>query len=360
MAAGARSATSSRQRLSVGLARAAIAHRRTSHAGHLPKGTSDVSKSTFPASSSSQAGSPVHFAPGAPLTAVADRTVGRSAGAGRHLFRHAGRRCGRQPGSPADDHRALQDVQSEVNLPLINQPLQKVTQITTSLETFQSALASALHNLKPGTADSDIKEAIFDAIGPDSSVNVLQPHADGSPAVRSDVSVTTNPSTGGFDVSLNLGYQTNEVNAPAGLGINSIPFQPAAGTNGSFVVGVSYQHFDFGYNPTSGPYFGTDANSQLQLTFTGNLPQTFTAGLGFMNVTVTQNPTPQGQPVTPDLALTISSQLSGGIGNNQGTLGISDPTLSGALHLDKHFLVQVSGKGMPGAPRQPGVGLDLA
>ncbi len=244
---------------------------------------------------------------------------------------------------------ALQSVQSAVKLPLINQPLQQITQITTSLQEFQSNLASALHSLTPGAPDSAIQTVIFDAIGP-AGANVLEPHSDGSLAVLSDVSVTTNPANGGFDVSLNLGYSTGKVDAPAGLGIPAIPFQPAADTKGGFVVEVNYQHFDFGYNPASGPYFGTDSNSQLQLTLDGDLPPTFNAGLGFMNVTVTQNPPPN--PLPPnynphDVSVTLSSNVSGGIGNNEGSLGISDPTLSGELNLNKHVLVQVPVDGMP-------------
>ena len=99
------------------------------------------------------------------------------------------------------------------------------------------------------------------------------------------------------------------------MGVNSIPFKPAANTDGTFVIGLKYHDLDFGVDTATGtPFLNTnDATNELQLSLTGYLPNTFTAGLGFLNVSVTDN-TPGTAAGDEDLSLVISSDVTGGLG----------------------------------------------
>ena len=132
-------------------------------------------------------------------------------------------------------------------------------------------------------------------------------------------------------------------NAGVGLGIDSVPFKPAVGSDGGFSIGLAYRNFNFGFD-SNGPYFRTNALNELQFTINGFLPKTMTAGLGFLNVQVedkTPNePVDNQTPVVPDLSLTFSADIT-------PSFSISDPLISGAVHLLTQLTSSFTAPGLP-------------
>ena len=134
----------------------------------------------------------------------------------------------------------------------------------------------------------------------------------------------------------------------SGHSLGAIPTTAKRQSNGDFVVGVKYHDFDFGFDLQKNvPFFNTNAaNNELQLTLTGFLPSSFTAALGFMNVSVTDN-TPGEDPADADLSLTVSADVSGGIGASDPPITISNPSLTGFMHLNTQVEVQTPAPGVP-------------
>ena len=177
----------------------------------------------------------------------------------------------------------LHAVGSLAKLPLINKPLSQISQLTEDLTRFQNKLDTTLRSFSPASAESFIKEKIYEALGPDrDGIDVLATKS------RADITVTAPAGSNSVDVSIDLGYTTEKFDSAIGLGVDSVPFQPGGNSNGKFSVGLKYENFNFGYNTTDGVYFRTNtSNNELQLTLNGFLPSSFTAGLGFLNVSVT-------------------------------------------------------------------------
>ncbi len=227
---------------------------------------------------------------------------------------------------------SLEAIDSLAQLPLINKPIDQISQITTSLDKFQKNLRDAVDGLSSTSSERQVKDAIFGALNP---IGVLQNRNGSGCADRScinadDIDVVLSNSS--VDIKLNLGYTNDDFSSDLGLGIDSVPFKPKAGTNGKFSVGVTYVGLNFGLDGT-GAYFQRDAG-QLQLKLEGFLPSdTFTVGLGFLTFQATdQNP-------GPDLTLTLTSTVT--------STGISAPTIGGQLDLNMRLLVKVDSEGMP-------------
>ncbi len=237
---------------------------------------------------------------------------------------------------------ALHAVDTLASLPLLNKPLSQVTAVTEAFDKVQSSLYSTLNNLDPSQGQTDIQLAIFNVVSP-----ILAPQSGTGTATAADV-IIKNLTTTSIDVSFNLGYTSGQFGSALGLGINSVPFHPAANTNGAFTVGLTYQDFDFGFNTTDGAYFKTAADSALKLTVNGYLPADFTAALGFLNVNVHDNTPGTTDPKTQaDLSLTISAPVTGGFGAGQSPIGLGSPELSGDVNLNTHITVQATGHGLP-------------
>ena len=183
-----------------------------------------------------------------------------------------------------------------------------------------------------------------EALGPD-GLNLLASKSNSSTVTEQDVLVTASDT--GVDISIDIGFTSQQFNSAIGLGVDSVPLKPQANTNGTFTVGLKYHDFHFGYDPNEGVYFRTDTSpNELQLTLNGFLPTSFTAGLGFLNVLVTDN-TPGTDPADADLSLTLSSDVTGGLGTNDPPIEISTPHLTGGLNLQAKVEVQTTGDGLP-------------
>ncbi len=136
-------------------------------------------------------------------------------------------------------------------------------------------------------------------------------------------------SSTGVDVSLNIGESVT-FKSSVGLGISSVPFKPTGNpgdNDASFTVGLTYNNFDFGFKNGT-PYFDTSAPDELQFTIDSTLPS-FQAGLGFLNVNVTNNKANTTE-TNPDLHLTFSADIN-------SSSGISDPKIAGNVDLNLHL-----------------------
>ena len=239
----------------------------------------------------------------------------------------------------------LQVLNSVTHLPLINKSIGQIGELAGTIETFRSELYSTLSSLDPAMGEAPIRHAIFEALGVDGADVLASKTVADARASESDVFVSLTST--GVDISIDIGFTGQQFSSAIGLGVDSVPFKPQNGTNGAFNVGLKYHDFHFGYNTTAGAYLRTDTSSnELQLTLQGFLPSSFTAGLGFLNVMVTDK-TPGTAPEDADLSLTLTSDITGGLGANSPPLGLSAPQLTGGLDLDAEVEVQVNGKGMP-------------
>jgi hypothetical protein len=252
----------------------------------------------------------------------------------------------------------LQAVDSITRLPLINQPISQIGELTGALTSFQSNLDSALRALSPASTQHAVQQKIYDLLGPEAGgADVLTPKRPATADPAADYVVATISDTG-VDISIDIGFTSATFDSAIGLGVDSVPLKPADNSNGKFSVGLKYQDFHFGYNTTDGVFFRTDtSNNELQLTLNGFLPPTFSAGLGFLNVLVTDR-TPGIAPEDADLSLTVTSDVTGGFGANDPPISISTPHLGGglvvngqnlAVNLDVDVEVQATaiGDGMP-------------
>ncbi len=244
----------------------------------------------------------------------------------------------------------LKDIDSLTRLPLINKPTKDVIpQITDTLDTFQSDLYHALDAFDPANEATFIHDALVAALG--SGAGGAHVLADNSP---DDVRVLT--SSTGVDISLDIGFTSDQFASAIGLGIDSVPLRQADHSNGAFTLALAYRDFHFGFNTTEGLYFRTNTSTnELQLTLKAYLPDTFTAGLGFLNVKVTDftpgtDPGIPGDPNHPgdaDMSLTLTSDVTGGFGENDPPIGVSAPKVGGDVNLNAHVKVQADGQGMP-------------
>ncbi len=253
---------------------------------------------------------------------------------------------------------ALQGVDTLTRLPLINKPISQIGQLTDAFSSFQDKLDSTLRLLGPTSLESDIRTAIYTALGPEGDgLDVLASKSGAPKAVPSDVVVTVTSSS--VDISIDLGYTSDQFASAIGLGVDSVPLKPQDTSRGAFTVGLKYHDFHFGYDnnrPTDKFYFTTDtAHDELQLTLKGYLPNSFTAGLGFLNVLVTDktpgtDPGIPGDPNHPgdaDMSLKITADVTGGLGAHDPPIGIESAHISGGVNLDATVEVQASGSGMP-------------
>ena len=227
-------------------------------------------------------------------------------------------------------------------LPLINKPIGQISQLRDSFESFRGDLYTKLNSLDPANGQAAVRTAIFNALGP-AGLGILENKANPSAdPTENDVIISLDSTS--VDVSIDIGVTSDPFSSQVGLGIDSIPLKPNANSSGSFSVGLTYHDFHFGYNTTKGAYFRTDtSNNELQFTVNGSLPQSFDAGLGFLNVSVTRS---VGK-TSPDLSLTLSSDVTGGLESTDPPLSVSTPTLGGGVDLLETIEVQAGGEGMP-------------
>jgi hypothetical protein len=228
--------------------------------------------------------------------------------------------------------QGLTTINSLTKLPLINKPVQQISQLTGALASFRGNLYSALNSLGPASTVGNIQTAVFNALGP-SGANVLANKVAPGTLGLEDVVVVTGG--GGVDISIDIGFSTDPFTSAIGLGIDAVPFKPQSNTNGGFAVGLTYSNFNFGYNTTEGAYFRTSALDELKFTLNGDLPTSFTAGLGFLNFIVTD-----ATPGIHDLTLSFTADVT-------PSFGLANPKIGGSVNLLMNLEVQVSGAGMP-------------
>ncbi len=231
----------------------------------------------------------------------------------------------------------LRAVSSLANLPLINKPLSQVSQLTDSLTTFQSSLDNTLRSLSPASAESAIRDAIFNALGP-SGAKVLASKTGAPDPVPGDVVVTPGPDS--VDVSIDLGFSVSFGSA-VGLGVNSVPFKPDAreqASDGSFTVGLAYNNFNFGFKNAT-PYFSTDALNELQFKIYGYLPSEMTVGLGFLQLKAIDQ-TPETTPNKADLSLIFTADI-------KPDFSIANPQIGGGANLHLGLESSFTTAGLP-------------
>ncbi len=229
-------------------------------------------------------------------------------------------------------------------LPLINKPIGQISQLRDTLESFRSDLFTTVKSLNPADGQAAVRTAIFDALGP-SGANILASKSNAALVTENDVIISLDSTS--VDISIDIGITGETFSSGVGLGIDSIPLKPNNNTNGAFSVGLKYHDFHFGYNTTNGAYFRTDtSNNELQFNLMGFLPTSFSAGLGFLNVSVTDK-TPGTDPEDADLTLTISSDVTGGLESGDPPIDVSTPTIGGGVHVLTTIEVQAGGEGMP-------------
>jgi hypothetical protein len=261
----------------------------------------------------------------------------------------------------------LGKVDSLTHLPMIEKSIGTIPQLSKPVEDFRIDLYNELTALDPATGEAAVRHAIFQALGPDpdqdghGGLNILASKTSPtSEATESDVLVHLTDT--GVDISVDIGLTaepfTSSLGTEAGMGLGSVPFQPKDPKPGSFKVALKYHDFHFGFDSTRAAgdqvYFRTDTSTdELQLTLLGYLPSSFTAGLGFLNVLVTDNspgtdpPPPGATKGDEDLSLTLASDITGGLGPDDSPIDVSTPKLTGGLDLNAHVEVQVDHDGMP-------------
>lgn len=231
--------------------------------------------------------------------------------------------------------QGLDAISSVAKLPLINKKLEEVDKFNDSLNRFRTQLDTALRTLSPGTANDVLESTIVDLLGP-GGVNVLANRAAPATIGVEDVIVDSGPNS--VDIVMDLGITNESFNSSLGLGIDSVPLKPASSTNGEFHADVYYRNFRFGYNNTAGAYVDTSANNELELTLKGFLPDSFSAGLGFLNVRVTDQSPGTGLGAE-DVTISLKANVT--------DTGISAPALGIDLDFQAHVAVQANFEGTP-------------
>ena len=224
-------------------------------------------------------------------------------------------------GAMANITTGLRALDSLSRLPLINKPIEELTQVTNSLEDFRSQLFNTLNSLNPASAATAVQTAIYNVLSP---LHVLADKVGPATIGPEDVVVTVGASD--VAVSLNIGKSVTFSSA-AGLGIDSVPFKPDAreqGSDGSFTVGLTYSNFNFGFK-NNAPYFSTDALNELQFKIYGYLPEEMTVGLGFL-VLKAIDKTPEKTPDKADLSLTFSADIT-------PSFSLANPQIGGGANL---------------------------
>ncbi len=233
---------------------------------------------------------------------------------------------------------AVDTISSVAKLPLINKKLDQVDEFKESLDDFRTSLDSKLRDpgLIPGAENSVIASKIVELLGPGGAKVLANRVAPATIGVE-DVIVDSGPNS--VDIVIDLGI-SDVASFPSslGLGIDSVPLKPTSGTNGAFKAGVFYRNFRFGYNPTAGPYVNTSASNELELELKGFLPASFSAGLGFLNVKVTDS-TPGENPGDEDVTISLKANIT--------DTGITAPALGIDLDFQAHINVQTTFDGMP-------------
>ena len=90
-------------------------------------------------------------------------------------------------------------------------------------------------------------------------MNVLASKSGAVDVYPYDVVVTTGSNS--IDVSIDIGYTSDQFSSALGLGVDSVPLKPANNTSGKFSVGLKYHDFHFGYNTIEGVYFRTNSSN---------------------------------------------------------------------------------------------------
>lgn len=226
-------------------------------------------------------------------------------------------------------------IDNATKLPFINAQIGELDQLTTSVGEFREGLHKILDD--PTIEDSSVNQQLTDQL-----FAILSPAGILKNNAATDVHVDVNSNTGAIDIKLDLGA-TVQVIQPSTLntGVDAIPFAPEKDTKGSFEVSVYYTGFQFGYDPApdKGAYFQKDPG-QLQLVLKGDLPHSFTVGLGFMNFKATD--------LTPndashhDFQLTLTSPVTA---SGIETPKIGSPT--DGVFVNMHLDVQTPLEGVP-------------
>ena len=255
--------------------------------------------------------------------------------------------------------KGLKGVESVAHLPMIEKSIGDIGELSNTVEDFRKELYSTLTSLNPATGEAAVRNLIYTTLGPDGlGILVSKVHpAPGQPppaVTPSDVVLTLTDTS--VDLSIDIGFNSDhstKTDLPLGLGtgmgVNSVPFKPHDVKPGKLAVSLVYSDFHIVYDTTHGVDLITNtSNNELQLTLLGYLPSSFTAGLGFLNVLVTDH-TPGTDAGDEDLKLTLTSDITGGLRQNDPPLNVDIPHLTGGLNLDAHVQVQADaiGKGMP-------------
>ena len=155
----------------------------------------------------------------------------------------------------------LHTIDAVTRLPIINTPINQITQVTDSLESFRTDLDAKLRSFSTDTAQSIIQTQVFDLLGP---LKVLRDRTGDGTVTSDDVGVTVGMSEVNF--SLNLGITVN-FQAGVGLGIDSVPFKPIGtpqDNQGGFTVSLTYDSFNFGFK-NNAPYFDSSASERVAI-----------------------------------------------------------------------------------------------
>src|SRR5262245_58145109 len=200
-----------------------------------------------------------------------------------------------------DLHAALENVRTQLtgvylavgSLPFVGDQIQTVADVVSD---FQTPLENTLKALPPTATQQDVKDALWNALGPDGAKILGDTDGSGgldpTPAdiTPDDVIVSLNGNTVAVEVRLTAGEEVASTPVTFDLGLKAVPFAVESSSGVEFSVGYDYQTLKFAYTEGAAQPFTFDAAKadELAVTFCATFAPgaSVQATLGFLNATV--------------------------------------------------------------------------
>ena len=230
---------------------------------------------------------------------------------------------------------ALITIDSAANkIPIIDKALSDIPEVIDTIADVRAKLENAVKTASLVDLGPTIKQGIFNAIGPGTSINILADFNSTPPLNEDSTCVASTTGQEGFEVKLNLfkSITVATTDLKFGFGIDGLPFEVSVDSDAEITLSIDFAYQDLTFGWDNGlPYFKADAYRELEIGLSADVTGDFDAILGFLKISATPEAPAAGEHHL-DLNFTMDIGANG---------SISDPVINGTAEVTLKLKAEV-------------------
>ena len=230
---------------------------------------------------------------------------------------------------------ALITIDSAANkIPIIDKALSDIPEVIDTIADVRAKLENAVKTASLVDLGPTIKQGIFNAIGPGTSINILADFNGDNVVTVADVQfVASTTGQEGFEVKLNLfkSITVATTDLKFGFGIDGLPFEVSVDSDAEITLSIDFAYQDLTFGWDNGlPYFKADAYRELEIGLSADVTGDFDAILGFLKISATPEAATGGHHLELNFTMDIGANGS-----------ISDPVINGTAEVTLKLKAEV-------------------